>query len=883
MAQPKLKSPAPPTKSEAAPRSLWRWAALLVLVTLPILAGGLVLADWWTVLPNDAQATYVGRQSCIQCHKGQYEAWHGSPHDKAMDHATAETVLGDFNDATLENHGVTSRAFKKDGKFYMNAEGPDGQMHDYEVKFVFGVEPLQQYLAEIKRPADAKENELGRLQVLPMTWDTERHEWYFNDPPDVFDERIEPGDQLHWTGTAQNWNRMCARCHSTNLQKNFDPQTREYHTTFSEIDVSCEACHGPGSLHVELAKRHSLFWDRKRGYALAKLKGEDSTAQIETCATCHVRAQRTIAPDFTPGEPLYDHFVNELVREGVYYADGQVRDEDYVFGSFIQSKMYHKNIRCTDCHNPHSTKVKFDDNRLCTSCHQHPVSKYDTPEHHRHQVGSTGASCVDCHMPHTTYMEVDPRRDHSIRIPRPDLSVELGTPNACTGCHIDAAKLSPDARAAIERSHTREPLDDYASWLWAGREAKDDVVRNEINDELERLNVWSRDHTRKWYGTKTEETPHFARALHDAWRQVPPAQQQEHAEQVQRELSDVVRNPEQSAMARASALAHMSMVRSPETEALVRKSLSDDDPLVRFAALQYYEDPIRANAQSLRTAQQQAERIAEALAEAKLQNPQTKQRVQAEINKSLAQAEEDGERLRRLAKAPAALLDDPSALVRSEAGHVLAPVPGRLLDGRQRKLLTEAVEEYAAGLLADDDWAMSHLGLGLLYARRADSPEEYQKAIDAYLTAMHVEPNVTGPRTNLADLLERRAEAERDPGKFQKLMLDARELRREEVKLMAREARLLPDNPLVQFRYGVALASVDRQDEALEVFAGVRRLEPDWLDPVVQMIVVYRSRGEWDKALALAKEFAEAHPDDAGGQVVLEEIQKVVEKLRQRE
>ncbi|MCA9267944.1 MAG: hypothetical protein KDA41_05710, partial [Planctomycetales bacterium] len=442
--------------------------ALGALLALPLLAAGLLLADWWNAVPDYVEAKYVGRQSCLECHQAEAHAWHGSHHDLAMDIATDETVLGDFDDAELTTYGVTTRMFRRDGKHFMHTEGPDGKAADFEVKYVFGVTPLQQYLAETERPADAKPNEIGRLQVLPATWDAVRNEWYHLDPPDVH-ERVLHDDRLHWTGVGQNWNRMCADCHSTNLQKNFDSAARQYHTTFSEIDVSCEACHGPGSVHVELATATSAFWDRKRGYGLAKLKGADPRPQLDTCARCHVRRQRVVAPNYTPGEPFYDYFANEFIREGAYYADGQIRDEVYVYGSFIQSKMFHKGIRCTDCHDPHTTKVKYNDNRLCTSCHTHPAGKYDTPAHHHHNVNSSGASCVECHMPHTTYMEVDPRRDHSLRVPRPDLSVKFGTPNACTACHIDAKKLGPAAQAAVEHSHTREPLADYASWLAAAR------------------------------------------------------------------------------------------------------------------------------------------------------------------------------------------------------------------------------------------------------------------------------------------------------------------------------------------------------------------------------------------------------------------------------
>ncbi|HAY79157.1 MAG TPA: hypothetical protein DCY79_05050, partial [Planctomycetaceae bacterium] len=238
--------------------------------------GGFVFADWWTVLPDDATASYVGRDSCIQCHTAEHAAWVGSHHDLAMDLATEETVLADFDDAEIDVFGKTSKMFRRDGKFMINTEGPDGKPTDFEIKYVFGVDPLQQYMVEFDRPADMPEDEVARVQVLRIAWDTQQKKWFYLPPPDVKDEPLDPSDDLHWTGVAQRWNNMCADCHSTNLKKQYDVKTATYHTTFSEIDVSCEACHGPGSLHVKLANSKSFFWDRKLGYGLAKLKGKDS-------------------------------------------------------------------------------------------------------------------------------------------------------------------------------------------------------------------------------------------------------------------------------------------------------------------------------------------------------------------------------------------------------------------------------------------------------------------------------------------------------------------------------------------------------------------------------------------------------------------------------
>ncbi len=484
-------------------RTLRHVAAAFGLLLIPLC--GWVLFDWWRCMPDSERATYVGRASCVECHTAEVEAWTGSNHDRAMEVATDESVLGDFNDVEFTHHGITSRLYRDGAKFMIRTEGPDGQLHDYEIKYTLGVRPLQQYMVEFDRPVDMPSGELARLQVLRISWDTEARRWIDVPPPDV-PEKLSPDDDLHWTGIAQRWNNMCAYCHSTNLQKNFDVQSATYRTTFSEIDVSCEACHGPASVHVELARSKWWFWDRKRGYGLPNLKSTDTRVELHTCAPCHSR-RRVHAPDFRPGDNYYDYFSNELLEAATYYADGQILDEDYEFGSFLQSKMHAQGIRCTDCHDPHAARPKHDGNRLCTSCHQHPAAKYDTPAHHFHQSDSTGASCVECHMPETTYMEVDPRRDHSIRVPRPDLSVALGTPNACTRCHLSDTQLSAERRASLRQ---------YRDWLDAARRGDE-----EVRVELERLDRWMLTSMQQWYGKESwgeSFAPALAATPRCAWR-----------------------------------------------------------------------------------------------------------------------------------------------------------------------------------------------------------------------------------------------------------------------------------------------------------------------------------------------------------------------------
>ena len=411
----------------------WQIAALVALVVIVVSIPLYAISESQRADPNpvlaETRATFVGREQCIDCHTAAYESWLGSHHDDAMDIANDETVLGDFNDVEFEHRGITSRFYRKDGKFFVNTEGPGGEMAEFEVTHTFGVEPLQQYMVPFPG---------GRLQVLSVVWDVERGQWISLNP----DTDIAADDWLHWSRNGQNWNGMCAECHSTNLRKNFDPETNTYNTQWSEIDVSCEACHGPGSTHVDWANIDPMGRPVVENYALeVRTSGIDNQQLVTLCAACHSRRSEIGDYDHSQGE-LLDSLVPSLLTENLYHPDGQILEEDYVWGSFLQSKMYANGVRCDDCHNVHSLQLHREGNDLCLQCHLSET--YDTATHHFHKlvvddVPSDGALCVKCHMPEQPFMVIDYRADHSIRVPRPDLTLELGVPNACgqSGCHDD--------------------------------------------------------------------------------------------------------------------------------------------------------------------------------------------------------------------------------------------------------------------------------------------------------------------------------------------------------------------------------------------------------------------------------------------------------------
>jgi len=391
---------------------------------------------------STAGLTFTGSDACKSCHADEYENWQGSHHDLAMQLPTADTVLGDFDDATFTYNGVATRFYRKGDKFMVRTDGEDGKLQEYEVAYVFGVYPLQQYLLPMSR---------GRLQALTIAWDSRPAEeggqrWYHLYP----DEAINYRDPLHWTGPYHNWNTRCAECHSTDLKKNYDAATHSFATTFEELDVGCEACHGPGERHLALAAEgdvgkapHGGFptdlaqrgeWAFPQDSAIAERREPiQSRAQVDACGRCHAR--RGTLGDYHYGANLLDTHRPSLPMAPLYYHDGQIRDEVYVWGSFLQSKMHQAGVVCSNCHEPHSLALRAPGNGVCAQCHQ--GGTYDNESHHHHPAGSSGAQCANCHMPETTYMGVDPRRDHSMRIPRPDLSVVMGVPNACNACHAE--------------------------------------------------------------------------------------------------------------------------------------------------------------------------------------------------------------------------------------------------------------------------------------------------------------------------------------------------------------------------------------------------------------------------------------------------------------
>lgn len=482
---------------------------------------------------TQSPAEFLGSTQCAGCHASQYQRWTGSHHDLAMQHATADTVIGDFDNASIRVGDIDSSFFIRDGRYWVRTDNEAGELAEFEIRYTFGVTPLQQYLVEFGG---------GRLQTLPLAWDdrekTDGGQRWFH----VYSqETIAHDDPLHWTGREQNWNYMCAECHSTDLQKNFDDATQTFDTTWSEINVGCEACHGPASQHVAAANagtlesRMGLAVDLDdAGRALWQMNAQTGIAQRsefrtrpptqpESCGRCHSR-RAVITSDYQYGRPLLDTHMPALLDEYLYFPDGQIQDEVFVWGSFMQSRMYQAGVSCTDCHDPHTATLRTsgEPSEICSTCHL--PSEFASSDHHMHAPGQV--ACVDCHMPSRDYMVIDGRRDHSFRLPRPDLTIATGSPNACNNCHAEQGPQWAD-----------ETLDD-------------------------------------WYGDSRRA--HYATAIHAGRSMAAGANTL---------LADAANNTAFPGIARATAV---SMIVSPvdsNTAGAIQDALSNADALVRLGAL----------------------------------------------------------------------------------------------------------------------------------------------------------------------------------------------------------------------------------------------------------------------------------------------------------
>ena len=618
-------------------------------------------------------ATYTGSETCFECHEAATALWRDSDHAMAMAHATPETVVGDFSDRTLTHFDVTSRMFRDSERFCIETDDADGGMRTFEIRYTLGRRPLQQYLVEFPD---------GRIQCLPIAWNVRDRQWFHLYP----DDPVPSSDPLHWTQSSQTWNFMCADCHTTGYEKNFsmdgkmpDSTTAErgtYRSTWKELGVGCETCHGPGSIHCERANSWAGIPKGNPNYGLVELRSPKPDAQIDSCAPCHAR-RRQISADLSPHRPFSDRWAVELPDGELYYVDGQVLSEDFEYTSFVQCRMYHEKVQCGDCHDPHSMNVKFSDNRLCTQCHL--SEKYDTEKHHFHKPTdhavtspadswaatafsgelrmrvaerADGTYCTDCHMAAAFYMVCDARPDHAIRVPRPDLTASLGVPNACNACHFDPVKGETPA--------------------WADATCE------------------------KWYGktwSDRKRTPHFGEAFDAARRGTPDGEVQ---------LTTLLGRADQRPVVRAAALERLAMYRGRAGLRAATDAFSggDENVWVRLAAVRAMENYTPASLD-----------------------------LRADDPRTRAAASEAMDAVERVLRPR---LSDPSEAVRTEAARILAVADASVWSDADRTARSRALDEYTATLHSLADQPAAHVALAILATHcgnMADAESEYLAAI----------------------------------------------------------------------------------------------------------------------------------------------------------
>ncbi len=772
-------------------RSRWLLPAILAGTALAVAA---FLPAWWlshhapgaseATRPHESRAQFVGAAACATCHEREYAAWRGSQHRQAMQTPTSATVLGNFANASFRYAGTTSTFSRRGDEFHVSTDGPDGQLHDYRIQYTFGLNPLQQYL--IAMPG-------GRLQALSIAWDSRPREqggqrWFHLYPG----QEIRAGDRLHWTGIDQNWNYQCADCHSTHLQKNYDAQANAFHTTWSEINVACEACHGPGSRHlawarkqggwrkladkgldVALDERRGVSWNRPPGSPTAtRSTPRAGSTEVETCARCHARRGQ-LTDDYHYGRPLADAYRPALLDEGLYWPDGQMRDEVYNYGSFLQSRMYARGVTCADCHDPHTQKLRAPGNLVCAQCHDAAV--FDVASHTHHRVGSPGAQCAACHMPTSTYMQVDPRHDHSLRIPRPDRSIAMGVPNACNQCHRDRS----------------------AGWAVA--------------------------QLRGWWPRPVPGHQGFAEALYAAARVARGAPEL---------LRSVASDPEEPAIARASAIGRLERYRGPASDELLHAALVDPSPMMRLAATGALSG--------------------------------------------------DANEQRRRWLLP--VVADPVRSVRIAAAAELAGVPMDDASPAERAALAAATDEYLAAQQFNADRPEAHANLGDYYARVG----QHERALAEFERALTIDPGFVPAVVNLADLYRLRGDEARadstlrsalqaghdDPALHFALGLSLARQQRladalEQLKLATRGA---PDQARYAYVYGVALHSAGQQAAGIAALAAAQARFNGDADILQALVTMERDRGRLAAARNYARELVALAPDDPQARALLRSL-----------
>jgi predicted CXXCH cytochrome family protein len=395
------------------------------------------------------------------------------------------TIVGNFADGTrLSAHGRSYEFGRKDGRPFVTVAFSDRPPETFTVDYTLGAKRYQGYLSQLPD---------GRIYVLPAFWQIESGRW-------IDWKEITPiPDGAH--DLRQIWNANCFNCHATNLVQGYDVAAKQYRTTWTEMGIGCEACHGPGREHIALADAWDADPATKPAYDTSEHntrltdilktlspRSAEPRRVFDTCAYCHGNKTNLFA-GFRAGDRYEDYALPFMLSDdipandlqGEFWPDGRPnrfnRNQALMLSGCFQAGA----IVCTKCHvahgsrYEHSLKVNIYQGRygdtLCTQCHQESKrvpgglrlpgeerelagapsgpqggvpdsrSSFTTAEglqaHTFHAPESEGSRCIGCHMSDVNWRMLVRRRDHTFRPPNPEITARFGVPNACTTCHDD--------------------------------------------------------------------------------------------------------------------------------------------------------------------------------------------------------------------------------------------------------------------------------------------------------------------------------------------------------------------------------------------------------------------------------------------------------------
>ena len=388
------------------------------------------------VKPNLSGATYVGSKACATCgHEKIYNDWTISLHHMIQE-PSAKTVLGDFNNQTLEHENWRFRMYKDaNDAFFIQEWTPSGKENVYRVTYTLGSKRIQHYLCLLPD---------GSIRVAYPTWDVAVQKWIHS--TEIIRGAHHSNDGM--LEPLQVWNKHCWNCHTSQEKIGYDLNTDTFKTTLTETGINCEMCHGPGSLHIKRMKANPKDPDT----ATVNVGKFSARERMDDCIQCHDR-RIVIKNGFYPGKNFYDYYIpTEVELATIDPKDPPIWAERHrKFANeclnLMDTKCYMKgNATCITCHDPHQVRISLDPRYkntdvLCTQCHKEYLEKKAVAAHTHHSVEGKGSRCIECHMLLITSKTIKllqnaEIRDHTISSPIPENTIKYNIPNSCNNvCH----------------------------------------------------------------------------------------------------------------------------------------------------------------------------------------------------------------------------------------------------------------------------------------------------------------------------------------------------------------------------------------------------------------------------------------------------------------